>query len=121
MPSKSENELNKKFHGEMAATLREAAGILDGKTNDYGHDSFQVGAEFASMIMGKKVTATEVAASLVGQKMARYKTLVNSDGPPVNESIHDTVVDWVNYVVLMERERKKDAERERQKQEVQEE
>ncbi|MBW8002633.1 MAG: hypothetical protein FVQ80_11530 [Planctomycetes bacterium] len=120
MPSKDENKLNSKFHKEMAETLREAASILDGKTSDYGHDSFQVGAAFASMITGKEVTATEIAAGLVGQKMARYKTLINSDGKPVNESLHDTIVDWVNYIVLMERERKKDAERERPKQGVQE-
>ncbi len=109
-----EDQLNAKFHKEMAATLREAAGILDSKSQDYGRDSFQVGAAFASMITGRAVTAQEIAAGLVGQKMARYKTLTNSNVPPEHESIHDTVVDWVNYIVLMERERKKDAERESQ-------
>ena len=111
MTSQAENELNKKFHLEMAATLREAASTLDAKTDDYGHDSFLVGAKFASMVMGAKITAQEIAACLVGQKMARYKTLTNSGKPPAYEPIHDTVIDWVNYIVLMERERRKDVER----------
>lgn len=40
--------------------------------------------------------------SQIGNKVARLGVLLTSDGEPNNESIHDTLIDLANYVIILD-------------------
>lgn len=101
-------EKAKVLNEEMLATLQSCAAILLEKASDYGDDNFADAAVIASILCRKKFTRADVAAMLLGIKLARYGRLTGKHLKPKNEPLHDTVVDAVNYVILMERERQKD-------------
>jgi hypothetical protein len=39
--------------------------------------------------------------NLIATKVARLGVLLNTSGPPANESIDDTLIDLANYAVLL--------------------
>lgn len=89
----------------MRDALIKCSKLLDSKNNDYGVDNFIQAAVIASILTGQRVEAPDVAACLIGIKMSRYGVLVGAGKAPENESVDDTVLDLVNYILLMERER----------------
>ena len=95
------------FNARMLKTLQECQGVLARKRHDYGDRSFIEAAENATILCGREIRPHEVAAMLVGIKMARYGFLVGAGREGLHESIADTVTDLINYIALMERERQK--------------
>jgi len=90
------------------ALLNRASFILGPKGKDYGYDNFVNSAKVANVLCGVDfITPDIVAACLIGVKAGRYGMLAPKSRVPNNESIVDTVIDLVNYVVLMERERQR--------------
>ena len=53
----------------------------------------------------KHVSKYDVAACFIGIKTARFGSLQGVE--PLNESQLDSLLDWVNYIVLMAREKVK--------------
>ena len=95
------------FNSVMLKTLQDCQGVLAKKRHDYGDHNFIDTAAIASVICGREILPHEVAAVLMGIKMARYGNLIFSGKAALHESVEDTIKDLVNYVVLMERERQK--------------
>lgn len=106
--NKSRAQIQGVEHCKMFKSLRDCAAVLKGKEADYGRDNFVVASETASMITGKLLGASDVAACLIGIKLARYTELTTGSKEPVNESLDDTIKDLINYILLMERERRTD-------------
>jgi hypothetical protein len=95
------------YREEMESILDECKSILCSKGKDYGNDNFIQAARIASCIAGMKLKPHVIAAALIGIKIARYGNLTNQDGEPKHESVKDTIIDLMNYVLLMDRERKR--------------
>jgi hypothetical protein len=98
---------NKNYTKFAPDLLSECISTLSCKGNDYGHNNFIDAAKVATIITGKEILPHDIAACLIGIKLARYGNLTKNSIAPMNESILDTVKDCTNYVVLMERERRK--------------
>ncbi len=107
-----------KFHSDMLETLLTCHAVLGNKRQDYGDDNFVKAAKVAGVLTGKKIEPMDVAACLVGIKFARYGNLTSNSKTPLHEPLKDTVIDGVNYVVLMERERQKSNAETRQEKET---
>lgn len=103
----SYTEAQNKSHAEMLAIMQESLEILKVRGNDYGSDNFIQAAKIASIVTGKDLQAKDVAACLIGIKLARYGNLTGRGIVPKGEAIRDTVSDLINYCGLMERERQK--------------
>lgn len=102
------DEMNKDpFNTAMLTTLQECQGVLARKRHDYGDNTFVEAAENATILCGREIKSYEIAAMLVGIKMARYGFLIGVGREGMHEPIADTVSDLINYVALMERERQK--------------
>ncbi len=95
-------------HSMMFKTLTECGEILGKKESDYGRDNFLRASITATSLTRRHMTPSDVAACLFGIKLARYAELTTKGKKPKNESLHDTVVDLINYILLMERERRTD-------------
>lgn len=108
----SEDKLNAKYHPIMFETLTKCAELLKTKGEDYGHMNMLEGGCIASIITGKNISASDVAACIIGIKLSRYGNLLMTGAQPNHEPVKDNIRDVINYFVLMERERAKDAERE---------
>lgn len=106
--SKSLFEMKGNPHNnKMLETLQNCTKVLAGKRCDYGDDNFVKASKVASILTGKVILPKDVAACLIGIKMARYGNITGPGVETVNEPIQDTIEDWINYIVLMERERDK--------------
>jgi len=95
-------------HRKMGDKLQRCGEILLKKEKDYGRDNFIKASFVASLITGKELSASDVAACLIGIKTARYAQLTVNKKIPENEPLDDSIVDWINYILLMERERRTD-------------
>lgn len=95
------------YNAKMVSTLEDAAKLLAKKRADYTDQNFIEAAKIAKILTGIDVTPHLVAACLIGIKMSRYGNLTSKNKKPKNESLHDTVIDMTNYIVLMERERQR--------------
>jgi len=95
-------------HKQLIDTMQSSLKMLETKGHDYGIDNFTKSAQIASVMTGREITATMVAASLVGIKIARYGQLISTGKTPKHESVQDTVSDLINYCGLTERERQKE-------------
>ena len=95
-------------HSIMFETLKKCAEVLHDKEADYGRDNFLQASITATKLVGRAVAPSTVVACLVGIKMARYAELTTRGKVPENESLHDTIIDLINYILLMERERRTD-------------
>lgn len=101
------SEYDKAVNTVAKQLVSKAAEILSSKNDDYGWDNFVHAASIASFLTGQDIRPEDVAACLIGIKMARYRNLTITGAKPKNESVEDTVQDWINYVALMERERQR--------------
>ena len=68
-------------------TLEEQVKLMAGKQHDYGHGNIM------------KFGQTGVLVRL-WDKIARYNNLVRRNGDAVNESLQDTLIDMIGYVVI---------------------
>lgn len=60
-------------------------------------------AAIATRLSGKQYTALDVAMCMVATKEARYKyALTHTDMKDQHKVIHDSLVDWINYIAIME-------------------
>jgi hypothetical protein len=73
--------------------------ILFKKGNDYANTDRLSNFKLAGAICG--LTAERNCLSLIATKVARLGVLLNTENKPNNESIHDSIVDLVNYSVLL--------------------
>ena len=62
--------------------------------------NFEFAAQFASLIQQKPITANDVLAVMLGNKMARRAALKTVD-VPLYESFADTASDGVNYLTFL--------------------
>lgn len=95
------------FNATMGDMLLKCRKVLARKRHDYGDNSIIEAAENATILCGREIKSYEIAAMLVGIKMARYGFLIGAGREGLHESIADTVTDLINYIALMERERQK--------------
>jgi len=79
--------------------------ILRIRGNDYGKDNFIDAAKIATVLQGREILPTDVAACLVGIKIARIGNLQAKSMEPLGEQLVDSYIDLVNYVLLHNRER----------------
>lgn len=92
---------------ELLGTFDKCKSLLGSKDSDYGHDTFIEAARIATVLTGHKVESDDVVACLVGVKCSRYGRLSHGDVEVKHEALEDTEIDFINYVGLMFRERKR--------------
>ena len=95
------------FNAAMGDMLLDCRKVLARKRHDYGDYTFIEAAENATILCGREIRSYEIAAMLIGIKMARYGFLIGVGREGLHESIADTVANLINYIALMERERQK--------------
>jgi hypothetical protein len=103
-PPFSEIDEYRDYMEDILETCKE---ILCSKGKDYGDDNFIEAAKVASIISGNEIKPHVIAAALIGIKLARYGNLTSTGKEPQNESVRDTILDLINYVLLMDRERQR--------------
>jgi len=92
---------------EVEEILKRCKDILELKGHDYANKedrlrNFKNVARVFSSFTGKEIKSVEAAFFLVLLKLDRYMNLYRSGVEAKNEPIRDTVVDLINYVLLME-------------------
>lgn len=79
---------------------KEMKGIIFKKGNDYANQDRLSNFKLAGSISG---TSAEInCLNLIATKVARLGVLLNSNGKPNNESIHDSLIDLANYSMLLD-------------------
>lgn len=101
-------EIFEDAHNRLLSRMRNTTDILDKKAFDYGTENFKMAAKIMNAITGKKYRPFEIALVLICIKFVRYGNLTEKDKTPKNEGVEDTVVDLINYIGLMERERERE-------------
>ncbi|GAB4144895.1 MAG: hypothetical protein OHK0017_03890 [Patescibacteria group bacterium] len=74
--------------------------ILIAKNHDYS-DADDVFSNFKESGAVANVTPAQVALIQIGNKMSRLSQLIGQGKEPVNESTRDTIIDMINYLVLL--------------------
>jgi len=111
MKSKSAQKgYNAKLQKEMFSRANKCAEVLDKKGTDWGFSNFEDAALIAGVITRKEFTREDVAAIMVGLKLSRYASITWNNATPLHEPLTDTIIDAMNYINLMERERRKDVD-----------
>ena len=87
--------MEKKFN----ALTRQLWGILQAKNHDYAN-SEDVFANFTLISQITGLSVEQVFFVFIGVKVARLKELFKGKDPK-NESIDDTLVDLINYTILL--------------------
>lgn len=87
---------------EFSKTLKDMEKVHIKKNEDYATDSnpffnFDIVEKMMSIFDNDR---DKVFAHFVANKYSRLATLLNSDKPPNNESIEDSLVDLANYTIL---------------------
>ncbi len=95
------------FETLVDGLFKQAKDLLSTKTQDYDKSGdrlsiFKVVSACFISLTGKILKLWEVALVLVLLKLGRYTNLRSGGKKPKHEAIKDTVVDDVNYIVLME-------------------
>lgn len=88
------------FLKDTQETLDYCMKLLSSKNHDYSTVAdpflnFKESARFAS------ITPAQVALVQIGNKMSRLTQLVGAGKDPMNEKVEDTIVDIVNYLLLL--------------------
>ena len=89
---------NQEKHFEMV--VKEMQSIMFKKGNDYSNADRLSNFKLAGKIAG--LNAELNCLSLISTKVARLGNLLNKDGQPNNESIHDSLIDLANYTILLD-------------------
>jgi len=102
---------------ETKSILDNAKELLSGRNNEYGEDVFIHAAKIASEIMKKETKNTDIAIYLFSLKLARLGYLLNpkkkvplADFFDKERNIEDTILDAINYLALIQRERTRNVE-----------
>jgi len=87
---------------EVMEILKDIQAIHEKKNRDYaavGHpfENFERSGHIANWFSG---TVDKSFTVLIGTKLARLATLLDSDNPPNNESIDDSFLDLATYCIL---------------------
>lgn len=77
----------------------ECESIMKSKRNDYANDDVLSNFKAVSQQIG--VTPKEVILIFISTKITRLANLYKGKKPK-NESIHDSIVDCINYLTLLE-------------------
>ena len=88
------------FLDDARKTFDECLKILSSKNHDYSElmdpfSNFKVSARVAS------ISPAQAALVLVGTKISRLTQLVGNGKNPMNEKTQDTIVDLINYLMLL--------------------
>lgn len=89
---------NQKKHFDLIVKRMEE--ILFKKGNDYANTDRLSNFKLAGAITGG--SAETNCLNLIATKVARLGVLLNSDKPPANESVRDSIIDLINYGVLLD-------------------
>lgn len=88
------------FVQDTQALFTRCVDMLRNKSNDYaeGQDAF-LNFKTAAQIAG--ISPEQTLLTLLGMKMSRLTQLVSKGKSAKNESVEDTLLDIINYVVLL--------------------
>lgn len=75
--------------------MSEVRGIFIKKNHDYGNSVFH------SPEMAPDIQPEEAVRVRISDKLGRLKTLLSGEQAQVSESIRDTYLDLVNYLVIL--------------------
>lgn len=70
------------------------------KGSDYSNEDRLSNFKLAGNIIGQ--TPRMVALTMISLKLSRLGVLLNSENPPNNESIRDSLIDMANYTILLD-------------------
>lgn len=83
----------------LNSLIEKLKGILISKGDDYaGTDRL---SNFKNVATILKITPELSCMNLIATKVARLSTLLGNKHPPNNESIEDTILDLINYSILL--------------------
>lgn len=97
-----ENEqILKEYLQSIKQNFDDCYSTLNAKREDYtgGVDPFENFRESAAFA---DVAVSQAIQVLIGTKIARLKSLINGDKKPNNESVHDTILDMMNYLNILD-------------------
>lgn len=80
--------------------VKKSEEILLKKGSDYSNEDALSNFKQVSLIT--QVPVETVALVLIGIKVARLGNLFNKDSNPSNESVYDSVIDLLNYSILLD-------------------
>lgn len=89
-------EQQEKFFEAFTAHMKV---VMLSKGHDYSSQDRLSNFKFAGHICG--MTAHQNCLNLIATKVARLGQLFSSGREPVNESVHDSILDLANYSVLL--------------------
>lgn len=81
-------------------TFDECFNIIKNKNHDYSdkNDPFS-NFKFSGKVAG--ITPEQAALNLIGTKLARLNELITNSKSAKNESIEDSILDAINYLLLL--------------------
>ena len=79
--------------------IQELSDMQSSKGDDYANGDRLSNFKLAGTICG--LTPEQNCLSLIATKTARLGVLLSSSGTPKNESIDDSIVDLINYGILL--------------------
>lgn len=80
--------------------LNKCIGMLSKKNHDYASNA-DVFSNFKSSAKIAGVTPAQSTLVLLGVKVSRLSELVSNDKHPMNEKIEDSILDLINYALLL--------------------
>lgn len=88
------------FLADSRLTVDHCLEIMARKNHDYSSTqdpfiNFKTAAEAAG------ITPAQAILTLIGMKIARLSQLVGTEKRPLNESVEDSVMDLINYALLL--------------------
>lgn len=97
--------MHKERNEILKGHLQACAKLLDERGEDYGHDVFIDAAQIASVLLQKPIIAPDVCAVILAIKLSRYawESIIKVR----EDAVIETQRDAVNYILLMDRERRK--------------
>lgn len=94
-------KINKEeFLKEREGLLNESSDIQRKKSNDYADDNDIFRAFEISRIAG--ITPQQAIFSRILDKVSRMANMINGKDMKVKESMRDTVLDLINYVLILQ-------------------
>jgi hypothetical protein len=100
MPKINYDTSLKEFLDDSRILLDRCLDIMAKKNHDYS-DSADVFSNFEDSADIAHVTPAQVALIQIGNKISRLSQLVGEGKEPLNESAEDTLVDLINYALIL--------------------
>lgn len=86
------------------ANIEKLRNILNTKGADYNNGDVLSNFKLAGAVINQKAEMN--CLSLISTKLARLGNLLNGNKEPKNESVEDTILDMINYLLILDAIRK---------------